>query len=101
MAPAKPKKDKASFRSQFDPNVIIPNKIRAGLDSLAKSEGADGWEEEVHFLRRAGLNAQAVSPHRAAFEAHIVEVKKPGGRAVNVWFAHVKAATEERKNLHG
>lgn len=98
---AKAKKDKAAFRSQFDPNVIVPNKIRAGLDSLKKSEGADGWEEEIHFLKRCGINAQAVSPHRDSFKAHIVEAKKPGGRPVNVWFADPKVAAVERKNLHG
>lgn len=101
MAAAKSKKDKASFRAQFDPNVIIPNKIRVGLESLAKSEGADGWEEEVHFLKRANVNAQGVGPHREAFSAHLVEVKKPGGRTINVWFVTAKAAAEERKNLHG
>lgn len=96
----KPKKDKAAFRSQFDPNVIIPNKIRAGLESLAKAEGPDGWEKEVDFLKRAGINAQSVAPHREKFAAHIVEAKDKS-RPVNVWFADAKVAATERKNLHG
>lgn len=97
---AKAKKDIAAFRAQFDPNVIIPNKIRAGFASLAKSDGADGWEEEVHFLRRAGVNAQMIAPHRDAFKAHIVEAKK-NSRPCNVWFVDVKKAAEMRKALNG
>lgn len=98
---AKAKKDIAAFRAQFDPNVIIPNKIRAGLASLEKSDGKDGWDEEMHFLKRAGINAQAVAPHRETFKAHIVEARKPGGRVVNVWFVDPKKAAEMRKALNG
>jgi hypothetical protein len=96
---AKVKKDTEAFRAQFDPAVINPNKIRAGLAALAKAEGPDAWEEEVHFLRRAGINAQTVAPHREAFKAHIVEAKKPKGGLINVWFVDVKAAAAMRKAL--
>jgi hypothetical protein len=98
---AKSKKDKAAFRAAFDPNVIVPNKIRAGIESLAKAEGPDGWEEEIHFLKRCGINAQTVSPHREKFSAHIVEARTPGRKTVNVWFADPKVAAAERKNLYG
>lgn len=97
---AKAKKGIEEFRKQFDPNVIIPNKIRAGFESLAKSDGPDGWEEEVHFLRRAGVNAQMIAPHRETFKAHVVEAKK-NSRPVNVWFVDVKKAAEMRKALNG
>jgi hypothetical protein len=97
----KTKKGLEEFRATFDPNVIIPNKIREGLKALEKSDGADGWDEEIHFLRRAGINAQQVAPHRDAFKGHIVEAKKPGGRVVNVWFVDVKKAAEMRKALNG
>lgn len=97
---AKVKKDTEAFRAAFDPAVINPNKIRAGLAALAKAEGADAWEEEVHFLRRAGINAQTVAPHREAFKAHIVEAKKPkSSGTINVWFVDVKAAAAMRKAL--
>lgn len=96
---AKVKKDKDAFRAAFDPNVIIPNKIRAGLDDLAKAEGADAWEEEPKFMQRAKVNAQTIAAHRDAFKAHIVEAKNANRKPVNVWFVDVKAAAEMRKAL--
>jgi hypothetical protein len=95
---AKVKKDKDAFRAAFDPNVIIPNKIRAALADLAKHEGPDAWDEEVNFLKRAGINAQTVAQHRDTFKAHIVEAKK-NSKPIFVWFVDVKAAAELRKAL--
>lgn len=94
----KPKKDTDTFREQFDPAVIIPNKIKAALASLAKDEGPAAWDEEIHFLKRASLNAQTIAPHRETFKAHIVEAKK-NKRVINVWFVDPKAAAEMRKKL--
>lgn len=98
---AKVKKDKDAFRAQFDPNVIVPNKLRAGLADLAKAEGPDAWEEEPKFLQRAKVNSQAAAPHREAFKAHIVEARNSNRKTVNVWFVDVKAANEMRKALNG
>lgn len=50
---AKAKKDVAAFRAQFDKGVIIPGKLRAGLDDLGKKEGIEAWETDADFLRRA------------------------------------------------
>lgn len=97
---AKAKKDLAAFRAAFDPNVIIPNKIRAAFESLAKAEGPDAWEKEVDFMRRAGINHQTIAPHRDTFKAHIVEAKDKS-RPVLVWFVDVKKAAEMRKALAG
>jgi hypothetical protein len=97
---AKAKKDIAAFRAAFDPNVIIPNKIRDGLAALSKAEGPDAWEKEVDFLRRAGINHQTIAPHRDAFKAHIVEAKDKS-RPVLVWFVDAKRAAEMRKALNG
>ncbi len=96
----KVKKGLAEFRAQFDPNVIIPNKIRAAFKSLAKDEGPDAWEKEVDFLRRAGINHQTIAPHRDAFKAHLVEAKDKS-RPVLIWFVDVKRAAEMRKALGG
>ena len=96
---AKLKKDKQAFRNLFDQSVIVPNKIRAAFDSLAKDEGPEAWEAEIDFLRRARLNAQTVGPHRDAFKAHIVEAKNASRKPVNVWFSDPKAAAEMRKAL--
>lgn len=96
---SKPLKNSQSFRATFDSKVIIPNKIRAALDSLHKEGGPEAWEEEVHFLRRAGINAQSAAAHREAFKAHIVEAKKPGNKPINIWFSDTKVAAAERRNL--
>lgn len=99
MATAKSKKDKQAFRDMFDPNVIIPNKIRAAFAALAKEEGPEAWETEVDFLRRAKLNAQAVGPHREAFKAHTVEGKNTNRKPVTIWFADPKHAADMRRTL--
>ena len=67
----------ADFKNQFDPAVVVENRILAGLASLAK-EGAEAWEPEQMFLKRAGINALQVSALRSKFEKHIVLVKDVG-----------------------
>lgn len=98
MPPPKPKKNGSTFRAAFDPTVITPNKIRAALASLEKEEGREGWEEEVHFFRRAGVNTGQGAAYRDLFKTHIVEVRK-NSKPINVWCVDPKFAAKERRNL--
>lgn len=86
----------ADFKAAHDPNVIVPNRIRVALASLAK-EGVEAWEYEGEFLKRAGISQTQLGQFREHFLAHIVEA--PGTRARTgrrVWFGDVKTAKKLR-----
>lgn len=99
MAKAKPGKSKtlADFKAEYDPDVRIPAKIRAGLASLL-AEGREAWEYEQEFLRRCGTGVgnSHITMYRPPFEKHIVEVKQGGKNLKRVWFADVKVAAKAR-----
>lgn len=82
----------ADFRAAHDPNVIVPNKIRAALEGLMRI-GPEHWEYEGDFLKLAGLSTTQLSAYREQFTAHIVETPHTNNRAPRrVWFASPKAA---------
>jgi len=93
----KPKKDLSAFRAAHDRNVIVPNKIRAALADLEKTEGAEGWEYESDFIRRAKISQSDMGLYRDGFVAHVVETTGNKGR--KVWFATVKAAKAAREAI--
>lgn len=84
------------FRSAHDNNIIIPNKIRAALAAMLK-EGAEQWEYEADFQKRAGISQTQIGAYREGFTDHIVEAPGLGGRtARRVWFADAKVAKKVR-----
>src|SRR5262245_27635058 len=86
----------ADYKAAFDPDVIVPNKIRAALATLLK-EGAEHWEYEIDFTKRAGLNATQFARYRDEFKAHFVETPSTGGRSPKrVWFSDAKVAKKLR-----
>ena len=96
--PKKSAKTLADFKSEYDPDIRIPNLIRAGLASLLK-EGKESWEYEQDFLRRCGTGVgnSNITTYRPQFEKHIVEVKAQGGKNLKrVWFADIKVAAQAR-----
>jgi hypothetical protein len=95
MAAAKKPTNLADFKAQFDPTVVIPNKIKAALASLLK-EGKEAWEFEQDFLKRANLAPPHLAQYRTDFEKHIVRVRERGRNERTVWFADQKVATEAR-----
>jgi len=92
----KPVKNLASFRATHDPDVIIPGKIRAALDSLA-AEGLEAWEYEDDFRKRAGVNPADLARYREKFTAHQLSVRRvshgsgSAGRKRWVWIGSAKA----------
>lgn len=97
MATAKVKKDLSLFRASHDRNVIVPKKINDALTDLAAKEGAEGWEYEGEFMKRAGISQTDIGAFRDQFEKYIVETK--GQRAKRVWFANPVYATAARKAI--
>jgi hypothetical protein len=91
------KKNLDSFRSIHDRSVTVPNKIKAGLAALRKADGAEGWEYEADFVKRAGLSQTDLGAYRGQFEAHIVETK--GKSAKRVWFADPGTAATAREAI--
>lgn len=94
--PSKAAKTLADFRAAHDLNVIIPNKIRAALGAMY-AEGAENWEYEQDFMRRAGLSQTQIGAFREQFADHIVTTPHANGRQPKrVWFADRKAAKAAR-----
>lgn len=92
MATAKAK-TLADFRAAHDKNVIVPNKIRTALTAMLK-DGAENFDYESDFIRRAGISNTDMGMFRDQFADHIVEV---GGRNTKrVWFADPKVARKAR-----
>ena len=86
----------ADFRAAHDPDVMIPAKIRAALETLEK-EGPEEWRYEAEFISLAKVSQTQMGQYRDQFTAHIVEAPAIGGRAPKrVWFATTKAARAAR-----
>ncbi len=87
----------ADFKAAHDPNVIVPNKIRAALAAIEK-EGAEHWLYEFDFLKLSGLSTTQLAMFRDQFAAHIVEA--PGGNGnkstKRVYFGNAKVAAKLR-----
>lgn len=86
----------ASFRSAHDPDVKIPEAIKAGLASLL-AEGVESWDYEMDFIQRCtGVATSNIGKYRHMFEKHIVVAKINGKLTKNVWFADIKVAARAR-----
>lgn len=92
---SKAKASLASFRAAYDKNVILPEKIRAGLASLEKEHGPEGWEHEAQFIKRVGTSTTDFALFRDQFDKHVVNVASERAPK-RVWFATEKAAKAAR-----
>lgn len=90
----------ASFRAEHDPDVVVPNAIRAALAKMEKDNGPEHYEYESDFIKLTGVGNTALAAHREAFKDHIVEAKPVGKgnsrMARRAWFSTVKAAKAAR-----
>lgn len=101
MAKAKTEsRNVASFRAQHDPDVVVPNAIKAALAGMEKDHGPEHYEYESDFIKLAGVGATAMAAHRETFKDFIVDAKPVGKgntrMARRAWFATVKAAKAAR-----
>lgn len=81
----------AQFREKYDPSVAVPNKIRKALADM-KAEGADSWEYELDFIKRANSSPSEIALYREQFAGHVVEVRERSRGTKRVWFADVGVA---------
>ena len=85
----------ADFRAAHDKNIIVPEKIRKALAAMLK-EGAENYEYEAEFIRRAGVSQTDMGLFRAQFEdEHVVNVGTERSPK-RVWFADPKVAKKAR-----
>jgi len=85
----------ADFRASHDKSIIIPNKIKAALAAMLK-EGAEQYDYEVDFMRRAGISSTDMGQFRQMFEQdHVVNVGTERAPK-RVWFADPKVARKAR-----
>ncbi len=84
------------FRALHDANIIVPNKIKAALAAMLK-EGAEQWDYEGDFMKRAAISQTQVGTFREQFLAHIVDVPSVSGRqGRRIWVADPKVAKKLR-----
>lgn len=93
MTTKKTPKNLGTFRALHDDNVVIPNKIKAALATMAQA-GHEEWEYEGDFIKLAKLSTTQLGAHREQFLGYIVETS--GKNAKRVWFATEKAAKSAR-----
>lgn len=82
------------FRAAHDKNVIVPAKIKKALADMEKEGGAENWDYEVQFIKRAGICVTDLAMFREQFADHIVETS--GRNPKRVWIANSKAAQKFR-----
>lgn len=87
------------FAAQYDKNVIVPNKIKAGLEKLAnRRKDGTAWETEVNFLKTAALSTTDLSLFRDQFTAYHVNVGTDR-QPKRVWFGSKVAADKARSKV--
>jgi hypothetical protein len=86
----------ADFRAAHDPDVMIPNRIRAGLAAIEK-EGPEHYLYGSDFLKLTGLSTTQLAAYREQFAAHIVDapLSGSGGRSSKrAYFGNAKVAAK-------
>lgn len=85
----------ADWKASYEPDIVIPNKIKAALASLLK-ESEEGWESEADFIKRAKISNTQIGAYRSKFEKHIALGRESGKSEKRFWFASAKVAAKAR-----
>lgn len=86
----------ADFRDAHDRDVIVPKKMRAALEAIAKV-GPEHFEYEQDFIKLASISQGECSKYRVQFEKHIVETPAAHQKTIKrVYFGNVKVAAKLR-----
>ncbi len=96
---AEQKRTLSTFRSAHDRSVVVPAKIRAALEKLAKTKGPEHWEYHMDFAKIAGVSVTDMAAYADQFEDHVVMAPAELGSKrtpKRVWFVTVKAAKAAR-----
>lgn len=96
MSKKTPARTIADFKGAHDPDVIVPRKIRAALEEIAKV-GPEHYEYEGDLIKLAGISQGQITKYRSQFEAHMVETPATHGKSVKrVYFGNPKVAAKIR-----
>lgn len=87
------RKTLASFRATYDKNVVVPARIKAGLEKLGK----DGWEFEVDFIKMCGVSTTDFAKFRDQFADFFVHITN-GNHTRRVW-AGTKATAHKMREM--
>lgn len=83
------------LNARYNPNVIIPNKIKAALKEVGNAAVA---EDELRKL--TGLNANQLAQFRAEFENYLIPVRDPASRHPRyLWAGTPEFAAAAREEL--
>ena len=87
----------ADFSATYDRNVIIPNKIRAGLAALLKI-GPEHYATDEEFRQLCNLQGAQLSDFRDQFKKHWFMTPSTTGSKTpkRVWFGNAKVAARLR-----
>lgn len=84
------------FQRAHDPDVRVPEAIKAGLALLAK-QGPTAWLYESDFIQLCpGVANNNIGKYREQFAKHLVVARLSNGTHKNVWFAAPKVAAKAR-----
>ena len=83
----------AEINARYNPNVLIPAKIQAGLKKLGNAA-----MNEYEFRGLAEVNAPSLARHREDFAEHLVEVRERGDTRY-LWCGTTEFAIKVRKAL--
>lgn len=89
-------KNLADFRAAHDKNVIVPTKIKNALVEMEAEGGAENWDYEPDFIKRAGISITDVNQFRDQFSSHIAEAKSGSKSVKRAWFVSPKIAAKAR-----
>jgi hypothetical protein len=91
----------ADFRATHDIDVVIPNKIRAGLAALLKT-GPEHFEYDDQFRALVGVQSAQLAEYRDQFKQHwfITAGRSSNKGGKRVWFGNPKVAARLRPKNH-
>jgi hypothetical protein len=103
MTAPKVKKTLADLHAAHDKNVMVPNRIKATLETLAAS--GDDWIYETDFIASAKppLSTTDISRFRDQFKDFWAETPPTNGKSSSrrVWFASKKLADKWKETIGG
>ena len=94
-------KSLADLRAAHDMSVIIPNRIKVGIEAMIKA--GDDWMYEGDFLALIKVNPPSLSKYREQFQGFWADLPTTNGRgtARRAWFATKKLCSDWKETVGG
>lgn len=104
MTKPKPKgKTIADLQALHDRSVIVPNRIKAAIATLAASDDCWAYEQDFLGLSKPPIGSQDISKYREQFAEYWAEMPSVNGKGTirRVWFATTAAKKEWEESVNG